>query len=507
MVEDDRNSIRVDLGSAVPPLQVGNEVSLGGITAAGDLRPQLLGADVKVLDPGVQLPPGQPLSAEGIRSGALDYRWVAVRGVQRGRTVNRAGRVVIDVETPAGSVHATSFVEAQDNAPNWLGRRLRFNGVLHIAREANGAGLRTEVWVREWQRVELDEPTGNDAPGNLDKGLPLLRTVAEIRRLAPGEPRKGYPVLLHGIVTEPSRVASNIFLQDATGAIYARRLPKGVAPHPGDRVELEGHTVRGNFITDIEIERMTVAGHGPMPAPAKGSLNDVLEGRHLAEWVAIEGAVQSVEPGTGNEGVRSLTSVSLELLADGVRIPVSLRYPSAGLPLNLVAARVRALGVCASQYNQHRQFLGIRLEVPGPEFITILERPPTTPPPFRQVAQLLRILPGQAPDGRVSVRGVVTFPHVSELGGFYLQDETGGAFVRAIAGETVTAGDEVEVEGFPRLGRFVPVVEATGYRKTGLTKAVAPIAVVAEEALRGDYASQLIRIRGSLSTPCRGSAA
>jgi PAS domain S-box-containing protein len=498
VIEDDRAAIRVELGNSVPPLLVGDKVQVSGITAAGDVRPQVLGGDLKVLDTGVQLPPPQPLSAAGIRSGALDYRRVGVAGVQRGRWLNRAGRVVVEVETPAGLVQATSFASSQDIAPRWLGRHVRFAGVLCIARDATGGGLRPEIWLDEWQRIELDEATG--AVPIPATGLPLLRTVGEIRRLGSAETPKGYPVLLQGIVTEPYRPGPNIFLQDSTGGIFARDLPEGLTLRAGDRIELKGHTLGGSFLTDVEAEQVRITGYGPMPVPAKASLRDLLAGRHRAEWVAIEGVVQSVQPGSGEMAKRLPKSVALELVAEGARILVSLRYPSGGLPLQWVAARIRALGVCGSQFNQRHQFLGIRLNVPGPEFISVLEPAPTTLPPLRHVAELLRPLPGETPDLRVRVRGIVILPLVPDLGGFYLQDDTGGVFVRARPGETLAVGDEVEAAGFPELGRMLPVVEATGYGKTGRTSAVAPVAVLAEEAMRGDYDSQLIRIRGSLST-------
>jgi PAS domain S-box-containing protein len=498
VIEDDRAAIRIDLGSPVPPLQVGNKVSLRGITAPGEIRPRVLGADLRVLDTGLQLPPPQPLSADGIRSGALEYRRVAVAGVQRTWGLNRAGRVVIGVETPAGLVQTTSFAEGQDVAPRRLNQRLRFTGVLRIGREATGETLRAEVWVGDWQKIELDEPASPErVPAN---GLPVLQTVAEIRRLTSAESPKGYPVSLKCIVTDLSRLGPNIFVQDSTGGVYARDLPAGVPLRPGDRIDLQGHTVRGSFLTDIEIDRLSVVGHGPMPAPAKASVQDMVEGRHRVEWVQMEGIVQSVQAGTGSLYVRTHDSVFLELLVDGVRIPVSLHYPLPGLPLQWLAARVRAQGVCASDYNRRRQFLGIRLNVPDPEFITVLEPAPTAPPPERQVAQLLRPRPGEAPDVRVRVRGIVTHPPASDLGGFYLQDETGGVFVRALSGETIAAGDEVEATGFPELGKTLPLLQATGYRHTGRTGELAPVAVLPEEAMRGDYDSQLIRVRGSLST-------
>jgi PAS domain S-box-containing protein len=502
VVEDGRAAVRIDMGIPIPPLQVGERISLAGITVRGDLRPQVLGASLKTLDTAVELPPPQPLTAAGIRSGALEYRRVAVVGVQRSRTVNRAGRVVVEVETSAGLLPATSFGDAQDIAPRWVGHRVRFAGVLRTGPQAAGNGLRTEVWVQAWQNVELDEPPVRE-PAEAS-GLPVLQTVAEIRRLGSAETPRGYPVSLRGIVTEPSLVGRFFFLQDSSGGIYARDFPAGLVPLPGDRVEVQGHTVGGNFLTDVEIERMRIAGHGPLPAPAKGSLQDVLRGRHRAEWVAIEGTVQSVEPGIGGIPERSLAGVSLELLAEGTRIPVRLAYPAGSLPSQWVAARIRAQGVCASEYNSRRQFLGMRLDVPGPEFVAVIEPAPAAPPPLRQVAQLLRALPGEAPDLRVRVRGVVTLPPVSDFGGFFLQDETGATFVRAHNGETVAAGEEVEATGFPVLGRILPVVAATGYRKTGRTVDLEPVAVLPEEALRGDYDSQLVRIRGSLSNDVAG---
>jgi PAS domain S-box-containing protein len=503
VIEDAGAAIRIDVGGPVSLLRVGNRVSIRGITAAGDLQPEVLGARLEVLDPGVHLPAPQPLTAEGVRSGALEFRRVAVTGVQRSRRLTRAGRVIIDVETAAGLLRATSYDDAQDVAPRWVGHRLRFSGILHIGREAAGDGRRTEVWVERWHRVELDEPAA--PPKARASGMPVLQTVAEIHRLGPDEPPKGYPVSLRGVVTEPSLMGPYFFLQDSTGGIYMRDIPAGVSLLPGDRAEVQGHTVGGNFLTDVEIESLRIVSHGPLPAPAKTSLYDVLQGRHHAEWVSIEGSVQSVGPGLGSIAARSETGVSLELLAEGARIPVRLAYPAeGGLPMNWLAARVRAYGVCASRYNQHHQFLGIRLDVPGPEFITVLEAAPAAPPPVRQVAQLLRAVPGETPDPRARVRGVVTFPAASDLGGFYLQDESGAVFVRSVSGEALAVGDEVEATGFPGLGRMLPVLEATGYRKVGRRAEAEPTAVLPEEAMRGDYDSQLVRIRGTLSNDVVG---
>ena len=497
VIEDGRAGIRVDFAIPVPPLQIGDTVRIGGITERGDLRPQILAAIVQVLKSDAHLPPPQPLSASLIASGALDYRRVAVSGIQRSRQFNRAGRMVIQVETSAGTLPATSYGEAQDQAPRWVGHRVRFAGVLRTVREPDGNGLHTEIWVPAWPEIELDEPPPAEAAQA--SGLPVLQTVGEIRRLTSTETPRGYPVLLRGTVTEPSLMGRFFFLQDATGGIYARNIPAGVVPLPGDRMELQGHTVGGNFLTDVEIERLRLTGHGPLPAPAKATLQEVLQGRHRAEWVAVEGTVLAVQPGPGAIPERSQAGVSVYLLADGVRIPMRVTYPAGGLPSQWVAARVRVLGVCASEYNSRRQALGIRLDVPGPEFVTILEPASAALPPLRQVAQLLRALPGEAPDQRVRVRGVVSLSGLNDFGGFYLQDETGGAFVRAHRGENLAAGDEVEVIGFPELGRILPVLEATSYRKVEPAQKLEPLDILGEDAMRGDYDSQLVRVRGTLS--------
>ncbi len=503
VIEERGAAVRIDMGIPVPTFRLGNRVSVSGITASGSLVPEVLAASLKVLDSQGQLPTPQPLSESGIRSGALEYRRVAVFGVQRSRQLNRSGRVVIEVETPAGVLHATSFDSAQDFAPRWVGHRLRFPGILHTGRDAPGGALRTEIFVERWQQVELDEPAAPDTAR--PSGLQLLQTVAAIRALAPTEPIKGYPVSLRGVATGTSLVGPFFFMQDSTGGIYVRGLPAGMAPVPGDRVELQGHTVEGNFLTDVVIERLRIAGHGPMPEPAKANLIDVLDGRHRAEWVAVEGYVQSVGPGPGALPALSLAGVSVELLAGSAHIPVRLAYPAAApLPVNLVAARVRLRGVCASRYNQRQQFLGIRLDVPGPEFVTVLDPARAIPPPVRPVAWLLRGLSGAAPDTPVRVRGVVTLPPVSDFGGFYLQDDTGGVFVRSIPDAPLETGDEAEATGFAELGGVLPVMEATGYRKVSRTKEIAPEAVLPEEAMRGDYDSQLIRIRGTLTNHVSG---
>jgi PAS domain S-box-containing protein len=133
-----------------------------------------------------------------------------------------------------------------------------------------------------------------------------------------------------------------------------------------------------------------------------------------------------------------------------------------------------------------------------------MERAPREEIPLVQVHQLLQVGPGGALDGLVRVRGTVTLPPSVDVGGFYLQDERGAALVRTPLAELLSVGDLVEVTGFPQQGEFQPVLRGSSYWKSGIGHKVKPTPIRAEEALRGDYDSQLIRIEGLVTNQVTG---
>lgn len=103
----------------------------------------------------------------------------------------------------------------------------------------------------------------------------------------------------------------------------------------------------------------------------------------------------------------------------------------------------------------------------------------------------------------VRVRGVVTFAHRGDEGGYglFVQDESAGIFVndRRPESETCQAGDWVEVEGVSGPGFYAPLIELKGMRVVGKAAMPEPLKVSADELMTGRMDSQRVRVRGTIT--------
>lgn len=497
-VQDSSTGICVDMDRPVPPLHVGEEVVVEGVSAWGDSLPTVLGADLSVVDAVTQLPTPKPITRAGIDSGMLDCQWIQVDGIQRSIVANGGGGAVIEIETSEGSVQAICIEDAQDLAPNWVGQRVHFSGVMRIVRPLQRGGARAEVWLSGWRDMKRDGAPPPAAGGR--PGLPLLKSVAQVRKLSTKEVVAGYPVHLEGICTMVGSNIPGLFFQDETGGIFIRGLPK-IPIAPADLLEIDGITHIGNLLADIDTSRAKVLKHSRMPEPVVTSVSELLDARHLASWIQFDATIVATQRGAGTAARRGERLLSLTFLAEGRRISGGLLCPETELDRarKWVNAFVRVQGVCASDYNQQRQFRGIFIWVPGLEYMSVLKPAPVEEPPVQSISQLLQMVPITSPGERRCIEGVVTLPPSPSTDGFYIQDKTGGCLVRARPGEPLRVGDLASATGYPAIpGLLAELVDAT-YRKIGDGVPVAPRPVLAEEAARGESDSRLVRIKGYLT--------
>ena len=186
-----------------------------------------------------------------------------------------------------------------------------------------------------------------------------------------------------------------------------------------------------------------------MPPPAAVTLEELFSGHQDGQWVEVEGVVRGVtQDGQG----QVLLDLAAGLRRFKVQIPPHLR--DRPLP-NLIDARIRVQGVSGTIFNPQRQLIGIKLFVPGWEYVSVLV-PGTVDSfslPLRSTNTLLQFRVGEDPGHRVRVRGVVT--HLQPGSGLYIQDEAGGLFVKTTWEESLEVGALADVIGFePPTGRL-----------------------------------------------------
>jgi signal transduction histidine kinase len=360
-----------------------------------------------------------------------------------------------------------------------------------------------EILLREsiLRRIGVNSVNGNShrrvdsAPGSLG-GDSLLRSIQRVRALKPSEAELGRPVRVQCVVTYYDRDWGTLFVQDSTAGIYVDSGGYRFDLEPGQWIELEGSTAPGNYAPVIAEPRFQILGQAAMPACHPFALNQLNSGMQDSQWIEVEGVVHSAQLDNRH--------VTLSVTEGGDRfdvlIPNSRDLPG---PNYLVDAKARFRGVCGTLFNQRRQLMGIRLFVPGPEFITIKRQAPANAftLPVTPINSLLRFTASDNSEHRVRVTGIVTLCRPGQF--LFIQDATGGLMAKTRQGDSLLPGDRVDLAGFPTTGRYTPVLAEAIFRKTGTGPAPEPTAATAAQALSANfdhdiYDAKLIRIQGEV---------
>jgi hypothetical protein len=158
-------------------------------------------------------------------------------------------------------------------------------------------------------------------------------------------------------------------------------------------------------------------------------------------------------------------------------------------PERLLDARVAIHGVCGTLYNDRRQLRGIQLFVPGPDDLRVIEPPSAS----ERVAvdHVLDFAAGRPPGHHVRVGGIVTWSSASLL---FIRDADNGLRVGLRRSPQLAPGDRVDVVGYARADRLVPLLEDAEVFPNGHGRPPAPVVTSAQDVVRGLHANQLVQV-------------
>lgn len=312
----------------------------------------------------------------------------------------------------------------------------------------------------------------------------VLTTARELRALSADEAKLPHPVRLRATVTLVETNGTS-FLRDETGATFIRA-QKQFTLRSGQRIEVEGETFPGLYVTGIVPKRVTVLGDGAPPAPLVLNYEQLASGQFHYDWVEARGIVRAVAPAEGYSIIKlALGDGSIELY------PVTSDVESAE---PLVDASVRVVGIAAGFINDRRQLVAPHLRLRSLADIAVIEPAPTDP--FSIAAtpaiELLRFAPGGRAGHRVKVRGTVM--HHEPGSAVYLRDDAQGLRVRATAADLFQPGEVVEALGFPAMGTFSAELADATLRRTGETQPVEPVAATMRDLLSGSRDADLVQV-------------
>ena len=335
----------------------------------------------------------------------------------------------------------------------------------------------------------------------LTENRPLLSSVREIRALPPDQAKLRYPLRVKGVVTTPSGWKTSFFFQDATAGISVDRESNGPPVKSGQLVEIVGVTGPGLFAPVILAGEVRVLGPGALP-PAPRLLSEHLaDGSQDSQWVELRGTVHSatIQPDWGRP------VLFLGVAVGGTEVVARvIEFPDAS-PAALVDADVTIRGVCATNFNRKRQFIGVRVFVPSLEYVRIDVPAPGSPfdAPARTMDSVLKFRPGGTLLHRVKIRGTVTYHQPGSV--LYLQD--GNQSIRVHASQTLEMhpGDRVEAAGFASAGEYSPELRDAVFRLLGPGEPVVPIDLnpaqmigVSDGFRDAPYDGMLVRLRAQL---------
>ncbi len=326
---------------------------------------------------------------------------------------------------------------------------------------------------------------GRPAPG-----LTVIRSVKQLRALSLEEAKRGYPVHLRGVVTYSDAPHNDLFVQDATGAVFVSRSERNPPDLPtGQWLEIQGITQPADFATDIVNVKIRVLSEGRLPPARRVSAEELASGTLDCLRVEVEGVVRSAE--------NYQNGWMLDIVAGAVQFKAYIpRLMS--LPRDLVDARVRIRGTCGGFYNRREQFIALEVLVPRIEDVAVVERPPRDyfTLPVSSVRAILRAAPNRAFLHRVRVKGVVTLQRPGRS--LFLRGEDVGLLVKTRQNTPLHVGDRVDVAGFPALDEFGPIMQDAVFQRIGTGEVPRATVVTADQAMAGNYDAELVRISARL---------
>ncbi|MCC6821960.1 MAG: PAS domain S-box protein [Verrucomicrobia subdivision 3 bacterium] len=327
----------------------------------------------------------------------------------------------------------------------------------------------------------------------------VVQTAAQVRDLTVEQAQRHDPVKLRGVVTFFDETLFSRFIHDGSAGIYLRESTNTPGLLPGQLVEVEGSTSPGEYAPIVVPKRVRILGEAPLPSAKPVTFDQLTSGKEDSQFVEVVGIIRSVQFEAASQ------HHLIELATGGGRLPVYARRLPVSKFEELVGSTARVRGVCSTVFNRQRQLFAIRLMVPRPEDLTIESSAARDPfdIPIREIGSLLQFTPQGSYGQRVKVTGTLIYQHPGTV--LYLQDEKQGLYVQTKEKGPLTAGDRIEVLGFPAQGDYTPVLQDAIYRRIEPGVAPRPDPVNHDEALKGTHDCRLVRIEAKLLDRARAS--
>ncbi len=484
-VQDDTGGILVELPALVPKLHRGDLVEVQGATSSDGEVPSIVNSFVRVLGVG-KMPKPIPVSLQELTTEKALYRLVEAEIVPRSGSLMDASHTahfVMDVSGNTLDVVGRIFRGYRPSS--LVGKKLRVRGVPLIYYTPSGRIDHLRLLFEDESDVDVLEAPPESQLAASAAGLPVLRSIRELKSLSAKQADLGHPVSIEGTVTLVNVRHNGIMVQDGALAVYVFLSPylRDVF-QPGQRVRIEGRSAAGGFAPAIEETRVQVLGKAPFPKPITVRADDPFEPWKENVWAQFEGTATAVIP-DGN-------ATTLQLFSGGKRIIV--RFSQGGTPERLTPllnSDVSVQGVYAAVYTAANSYAGPLIYTTTPDMIRVISSPPAQND-VRTIASLSRFDLRGPPHHRITLTGSVTYRDAK--GRIYLQEDGAGLRIVSSGDEDVPLHSKVVVDGFLAPDSSRAQLEEVHWQKVSPGEPIAPVQALAESAFSGEMDDRVVAI-------------
>jgi diguanylate cyclase (GGDEF)-like protein len=281
-VEDGNEALYVE-AHTTQPIEPGDRVLVRGITLA-DFRPGVIGHEITLLHHG-NLPTPIPATFAEMISGAVDCRYVVVRGIVRSANlVLTSNRPVTQLElaTPGAYVGVTMDNSDPAQLKGWLDSEVEVTGVAGGRFDGKMQQVGILMHATSAQDLRVLRPAARD-PWALP-ATPMNQVIShsDVEERTP-------PVRVEGTLTyyQPGEMA---VLQDGNRSIQVFTQQIDLLPI-GSHVEAIGIPYVDDGFLTLRLGTLRNSGTAAPIAPAAVDSNDLASGKHAFDLVSMEGTV------------------------------------------------------------------------------------------------------------------------------------------------------------------------------------------------------------------------
>ncbi|MEW6304586.1 MAG: ATP-binding protein [Verrucomicrobiota bacterium] len=352
-VQDATGGIRVDVSGQEVAAQAGRLVEVEGISVSGPGGPVIGSPTFKELGAGV-FPVATPVTRDQWTSGLLDSQWVEINGIVR-EVRQTSGALMLEIGSAGRGVYrATLFSDSLPadlvDASVWL------RGVCRASFNQRGLLVSVRLLVPSLDHLAVETPAPADAP---------LVSVVKLQQFLKAPVHR---VKVQGVVTlqQPGR---SFFVQDGTGGVNVQSR-QTTRVEPGERVEILGFPVLGQYAPYLQNATFRQLGAGPPPEPVAVTAEQMLEGTYHNHLISTEGQLIKSYKRSGEVVLVLHTGCSIFSARLDEKAAGNL---SASLPKD---SRLRVTGLGWIQADENRDPRSFRVILRSPADVVILERPP-----------------------------------------------------------------------------------------------------------------------------------